>query len=79
MTAHLSTRGIETARELAQAFTATLRRQYSVVIEKTARELRGIPCLEPEEATPPKQEFSSSLSISHRIKNIEQLREAVAS
>lgn len=79
MTAHLTASGINTAWDLAQADAATLRRQYSVVIEKTARELRGIPCLELEEAAPPKQEICSSRSFGKRIHNIEQLREAVAS
>lgn len=39
MTAHLEAMGIHTAMDLAKADARALRRQFSVVIEKTAREL----------------------------------------
>lgn len=43
MTEHLSMMGIRTAWDLAQADAWTLRTKFNVVIEKTARELRGTP------------------------------------
>ncbi|MFI5462914.1 DUF4113 domain-containing protein [Pseudomonas aeruginosa] len=52
--------GIRTAWDLAQADAWTLRTKFNVVIEKTARELRGTPCLELEDAAPPKQEICCS-------------------
>ena len=66
MNEHLTAMGIKTAWDLAQADAWSLRKQFSVVIEKTARELRGTPCLEMEEAAPPKQEICSSRAIGTR-------------
>ncbi|MEH6498198.1 MAG: translesion error-prone DNA polymerase V subunit UmuC [Pseudoalteromonas distincta] len=78
MNAHLTAMGIKTAWDLAQADAWTLRKQFSVVIEKTARELRGTPCLALEEAAPPKQEICSSRAFGQRLYAIEPIREAVA-
>lgn len=55
LTVRLRPLGIQTAWDLAQYEPASLRRQFSVVLEKTARELRGVSCLELEEAVPPRQ------------------------
>lgn len=78
MTAHLTAMNIKTAWDLAQADAWTLRKQYSVVIEKTARELCGTSCLELEEAAPPRQEICCSRMFGTRLKTIEPIREAVA-
>ncbi|WGK60485.1 translesion error-prone DNA polymerase V subunit UmuC [Halopseudomonas sp. SMJS2] len=78
MKEHLGLMGIHTAWELAQADAWTLRKKHSVVIEKTARELRGVPCLELEDGTEPKQEICSSRAFGERLHNIEPVREAVA-
>lgn len=45
LSAKLQAMGIETALNLADADPATLRRRFSVVLERTVRELRGIACL----------------------------------
>jgi DNA polymerase V len=60
MKLHLDAMGIKTAMDLAQADPWTLRKKFSVVIEKTARELAGTPCLELDEPDPPKQEICCS-------------------
>ncbi|MNF32196.1 DNA polymerase V subunit UmuC [compost metagenome] len=78
MTQHLAEMSIRTAWELAQADPWTLRKQFSVVIEKTARELRGTPCLELEDVAPPKQEICCSRAFGKRLTTIEPIREAVA-
>lgn len=78
MTEHLQGMGIKTAWDLAQADPWTLRSKFSVVIEKTARELRGVSCLELEEAAPPKQEICCSRMFGHRLKELPPIREAVA-
>jgi DNA polymerase V len=78
MTAHLTSMGIKTAWDLAQADAWSLRKQFSVVIEKTARELRGISCLDLEEAPPAKQEICSSRAFGQRLHDVEPIREAVA-
>ncbi|HHK0531403.1 TPA: Y-family DNA polymerase [Pseudomonas aeruginosa] len=78
MTEQLKGQGIRSAWDLAQADAWTLRKQFNVVIEKTARELRGVACLELEEATPPKQEICCSRMFGRRLKELPPIREAVA-
>src|SRR5690606_1889727 len=51
---------IKTAADLATADAWTLRKQFNVVLEKTARELRGTACLELDGPAPPKQEICCS-------------------
>ncbi|KRW62318.1 translesion error-prone DNA polymerase V subunit UmuC [Pseudomonas sp. TTU2014-080ASC] len=79
MTAHLEAMNIKTAWELAQADAWTLRKQFSVVVEKTARELRGISCLELEHVVPNKQEICCSRMFGKRIRELPPIKEAVAS
>ncbi|MFK3680701.1 translesion error-prone DNA polymerase V subunit UmuC [Pseudomonas sp. NPDC088890] len=79
MTAHLEVMGIRTAMDLAQADPWTLRQKFSVVVEKTARELAGTPCLELEEADPPKQEICCSRMFGKRLTEIAPIKQAVAS
>ncbi|WP_347506230.1 translesion error-prone DNA polymerase V subunit UmuC [Pseudomonas anguilliseptica] len=78
LTAHLQGMQINTAWDLAQADAWLLRKQFSVVVEKTSRELRGTPCLALEEAAPPKQEICCSRAFGMRLRAIEPLRQAVA-
>ena len=78
MTAHLEAMGIRTAMDLAQADPWTLRQKFSVVVEKTARELAGTPCLELEEADPPKQEICCSRMFGKRLTEIVPIKQAVA-
>jgi DNA polymerase V len=78
MKAHLEAMGIKTAMDLAKADAWTLRQKFSVVIEKTARELAGTSCLEFGEADPPKQEICCSRMFGTRLTDIEPIKEAVA-
>ena len=78
ITEHLYCMDIRTAWDLAQADAWTLRKQFSVVVEKTARELRGTPCLELEEAAAPKQEICCSRMFGKRLEDLTSIREAVA-
>ncbi|MGV8842685.1 MAG: Y-family DNA polymerase [Pseudomonas sp.] len=78
MTAHLAGMNIRTAWDLAQADTWMLRKNFSVLIEKTVRELRGTPCLELEEAAPAKQEICCSRAFGKRLHELPPIREAVA-
>lgn len=78
MKAHLEVMGIKSAMDLAKADAWTLRQKFSVVIEKTARELAGTPCLELGEADPPKQELCCSRMFGNRLTDIEPIKEAVA-
>ncbi|MGM7284517.1 translesion error-prone DNA polymerase V subunit UmuC [Pseudomonas guariconensis] len=78
MTAHLEAMGIRTAMDLAKADPWTLRQKFSVVVEKTARELAGTPCLELEEAAPPKQEICCSRMFGKRLTELTPIKQAVA-
>lgn len=78
MTQHLQALGIRTAADLARADPARLRRQFSVVIEKTARELAGVPCLALEEAVAPRQEICCSRMFGQRLTALAPIRQAVA-
>jgi DNA polymerase V len=78
MKAHLEAMGIKSAMDLAKADPWTLRQKFSVVIEKTARELAGTRCLELGEADPPKQEICCSRMFGNRLTTIEPIKEAVA-
>ncbi len=63
----LSVMGIETALQLADASTAMIRKHFSVVLERTVRELRGQPCLALEEFAPTKQQIVCSRSFGDPI------------
>ncbi|MCQ9391056.1 translesion error-prone DNA polymerase V subunit UmuC [Pseudomonas viridiflava] len=78
MKVHLEAMNIRTAMDLARADARALRDRFSVVIEKTARELAGVPCLELGEAAPPKQEICCSRMFGKRLTTIEPIKEAVA-
>lgn len=78
MTAHLESMGIHTAMDLAKADAWTLRQKFSVVVEKTARELAGTPCLELDEAEPPKQEICCSRMFGKRLTELAPIKQAVA-
>ena len=78
MKMHLDGMGVKTAMDLAKADPWTLRKNFSVVIEKTARELAGTPCLELDEPDPPKQEICCSRMFGKRLKELPPIKEAVA-
>jgi DNA polymerase V len=78
MKVHLDGMGIKTAMDLAKADPWTLRKNFSVVIEKTARELAGTPCLELDEPDPPKQEICCSRMFGKRLTELAPIKEAVA-
>lgn len=78
MKLHLDAIGIKSAMDLAKADPWTLRKRFSVVIEKTARELGGTPCLELDEPDPPKQEICCSRMFGMRLTELGPIKEAVA-
>jgi len=78
MKLHLGAMGIKSAMDLAKADPWTLRKKFSVVIEKTARELGGTPCLELDEPDPPKQEICCSRMFGKRLTELQPIKEAVA-
>lgn len=71
-------RQIQTALDLKQANPDTLRRIYSVVMEKTIRELNGVACIELEASGIPKKQIISSRSFGIPVTDSHSLREAVS-
>ena len=69
--------GIESALDLRRAPPAQVRRHSSVMLERTALELRGIACLDLEELTPDKQQIRCSRSFGATVSSLEELTEAI--
>ncbi|SFD97328.1 Y-family DNA polymerase [Nitrosomonas sp. Nm166] len=69
---------IRTAWDLKHASLSTLRRAFSVVMEKIIREINGVPCIELEEIRPPKKQIVSSRSFGIKISDLASLEEAVS-
>ena len=78
MQKHLAGMNITTAWDLAQQDAKSMRKLFSVVVEKTIRELRGEPCYGLDEGPEPKQMIACSRSFSERVTALEPLRETVA-
>ena len=70
--------GIKTALDLAKCAPATIRNSFSIVLERTVRELNGESCLELEELPPTKQQIMCSRSFGSRITTLGQMSEAIA-
>ncbi len=76
--AHLEGMHILSAKDLASADPWMLRKKFSVVVEKTARELSGTMCLGLDEVEPPKQEICCSRMFGKRLTELGPIKEAVA-
>lgn len=70
--------GISTVLDLKHADPETLRQRFSVVMEKTIRELNGTVCIELEEVTPPKKQILSSRSFGIPVRDLASLSESVS-
>lgn len=79
ITAKLEAMGITTVRDLCDADAETLRSRFSVVLERTVRELRGVSCLDLEDVVPDKQHIMSSRSFGALVYELSELEEAVSS
>jgi len=77
-TAKLKARGVHTALDLANADPKTIRSEFSVVLERTIRELNGVSCLDLELVRPTRQQIICSRSFGHKVTDKRELREAVA-
>lgn len=75
----LNEMGIHSVRQLRDADAETLRARFSVVLERTVRELRGISCLDMETVVPDRQQIMCSRSFGQLITARQELEEAVAS
>ncbi len=73
----LQATGIHTAKDLRDADPDSMRRQYSVVMQRLILELRGVPCIGLEDIQPKKQ-IISSRSFGQRVEELEPLLQSVA-
>lgn len=77
--ARLADIGITTVLQLREADPDLIRSKFSVVLERTVRELRGVSCLDLEEVVPDKQQIMCSRSFGKYVYDRDQLEEVVAS
>lgn len=73
----LDVMGIKTVLDLADTDIRFIRKHFSVVLERTVRELRGEPCLALEEFAPDKQEIICSRSFGEKLTDYNAMREAI--
>ncbi len=78
ITKRLETMNIHTALDLANSSPSKIRRQFSVVLERTVLELNGTSCIELEEIAPTKQQIISSRSFGTGVTEFNQMHEAIA-
>lgn len=71
--------GIHNGLDLAQANTSWIRSEFSVVVERTVRELNGVACQEIEAVPPTKQQIVSSKSFGQPVLKLEDMLKAVSS
>ena len=76
--AKLNAGGIASIADLLMADVATLRKQFSVVLERTVRELHGVRTLGLENVSAPRQQIMSSRSFGHAVYALEDMVEAVS-
>jgi DNA polymerase V len=69
--------GVTTVLDLVRADPATIRRKFSVMLERTVRELQGTQCVELEHLPQPKQEIACTRSFGHPVTQLHELAEAV--
>jgi DNA polymerase V len=79
LTKQLTDRGITSVEALRTADAKVLRREFSVVLERTITELNGSPCIDMEDSAPDKQQIMSSRSFGDYVTELEPLNAAVAS
>lgn len=70
--------GITTALQLADANTTLIRKKFSLVVERTVRELNGESCIDLEVDAPTKQQIVTSRSFGERITTLQHMREAIS-
>jgi len=73
----LQAQGITTVLDLQRLDPGLARRRYSVNMERSVWELRGMPCLPLEPVTPPRQNILCSRSFGRPVTTLADLRQAV--
>lgn len=78
LTPKLAELGIRSVLDLRQANPSLLRSRFSVMMEKTNRELNGTVCIEMEELSPPRKQIVSSRSFGAPVPDLQSLEESVS-
>ena len=73
LTPKLNQLGIMSVLDLKQADPDYIREQFSIVLEKTVRELNGVMCMELKDVEQPNKEIMVSRSFGRRVKNKQEL------
>lgn len=76
--AALQDAGVRTVLDLVRSDPPTIRRRWGVVLERTVRELQGMPCIGLDDAPAPKKEIACTRSFGRPMTRIEPLIEAVS-
>ena len=69
--------GIKTVQDLVRMDVATIRKGWSVVLERTVRELQGTSCIGLDDAPAPKKEIACTRSFGHAVTELSDLTQAV--
>lgn len=77
ISAQLNEVGIHTVQDLANLDPSTVRRHWSVVLERTVLELKGTSCMALEDAPPAKQEIACTRSFGHPVTELHHVIEAI--
>jgi len=78
ITAKLNEMGILTIQDLRSADPEYIRQQFSVVVERTVKEINGIPCIELEDAAQPRQQIMVSRSFGNEVSQLADLSESIS-
>jgi DNA polymerase V len=78
ITARLEGMNIKTVEGLRSADTEFIRQQFSVVVERTVKELNGFPCIELEDADVPRQQIMVSRSFGSEVSQLAELSESIS-
>ena len=76
--AQLHEGGVNTVLDLVRMDPATVRRRWSVVLERTVRELQGMQCIDLDNAPAPKKEIAHTRSFGQGVTELPPLVEAVS-
>ena len=76
--AQLQESGVRTVLDLARLDPATVRSRWSVVLERTVRELQGMQCVQMDEVPARKKEIACTRSFGHPVTDLQPLIEAVS-
>ncbi|MCZ8254514.1 MAG: Y-family DNA polymerase [Polaromonas sp.] len=79
ISAQLRAAGVESVADLLRLDLATVRKRFSVVLERTVLELRGTACIDLEDQPEPKQQIMCSRSFGGPVLGLDDLVQAVTS